>query len=145
MVTSSRRRRKWLHLSRELTLLAYPANAEKKQKKIWCSDSAFQISHWAGHACLVQSCCSQVRVNLHRQVYMLPHWKWSCTSNLLSHPVTGWHQANQPKCCPSSPGAWQDSHLRVNWWLDVEKAPRGKQGWNTGLPLSRPPDHRRSV
>ena len=41
--------------------------------------------------------------DLLRQVHVLPHWHTSCTSNLLSHPVTGfWHQANLSQHWPNN-------------------------------------------
>ena len=41
------------------------------------------------------------RVDLLRQLYMLPHWHRCCRSNLLSHPVTKYrHRANQSKHGP---------------------------------------------
>ena len=39
--------------------------------------------------------------DLHRQLYMLPHWDRSCRSNFLPHPVTVyWHRADQSQCWP---------------------------------------------
>ena len=39
--------------------------------------------------------------DLHRQLYVLPHWDRSCRSNFLPHPVTVyWHRADQSQCWP---------------------------------------------
>ena len=39
--------------------------------------------------------------DLHRQIYVLPHWDRSCRSNFPSHPVTVyWHRADQSQCWP---------------------------------------------
>ena len=39
--------------------------------------------------------------DLHRQLYVLPHWDRSCRSNFLPHPVTVyWHRADQSQRWP---------------------------------------------
>ena len=65
----------------------------------------------------IPATCERISgTDLHRQLYVLPHWNRSCRSNFPSHPVTVyWHRGTSPSTDPITPGAWQGSHWSANF------------------------------
>ena len=74
----------------------------------------------------VSAKCERISgTDLFKQLYVLPHWKRSCRSNYLSHPVTvNWHLVNQSRRWPYVArclAAWPLEYQFLSHWYDSNR------------------------